>query len=90
MNAHFERNGIYPLSTLPVENWGSDPSERTGKVVIGHINGKFIKATDDGHEFVEKAVDATQYNDHAEASLAAAKLIAKAQAKAAAVEGAPV
>lgn len=54
------------------------------------MNGKFIKSTDDGHTFVEKAHEATQYNDHAEASLAAAKLIAKAQAKAAEVEGAPV
>lgn len=73
--------GIYPLSTVPVEGYGVSPEERTGKIVITHVNGKFIKGTEDGHEFVEKAHEATQYNDHAEASLAAAKLIAKAQAK---------
>jgi hypothetical protein len=84
--------GIYPLSTIPVEGYGASPEERTGKIVITHVNGKFIKSTDDGHTFVEKAHEATQYNDHAEASLAAAKLIAKAQGKvqAMAVEGAPV
>ena len=80
MNAHFERSGIYPLSTIPVEGYNSDPSERTGKIVITHVNGKFIKVKDDGgHEFVKKAHEATQYNDHAEASLAAAKLLAHAQ-----------
>lgn len=45
------------------------------------MNGKFIKGTEDGHTFVEKAHEATQYNDHAEASKAAAEFIAKAQAK---------
>lgn len=72
--------GIYPLSTIPVEGYGSDPAERTGKVVITHINGKHIKLTDEGHEFVEKSHDATQFNDHSEASLAASKLLAKAAA----------
>ena len=65
----------------PPRAYGASPEERTGKIVITHVNGKFIKGTEDGHEFVENAYDADQYNDHAEASLAAAKLIAKAQAK---------
>lgn len=82
--------GIYPLSTIPVEGYGTSPEERTGKIVITHVNGKFIKGTDDGHTFVENAYDADQYADHAEASKAAAEFIAKAQAKAAQVEGAPV
>ena len=73
--------GIYPLSTVPVEGYGASPEERTGKIVITHVNGKFIKGTEDGHEFVEKAIDADQFNDHAEASKAAAEFIAKAQAK---------
>ena len=90
MNGHFETSGIYPLSTIPVEGYGASPEERTGKIVITHVNGKFIKSTDDGHTFVEKATDADQFNDHAEASKAAAEFIAKAQAKAAQVEGAPV
>lgn len=81
MNGHFETNGIYPLSTIPVEGYNSDPSERTGKVVITHVNGKFIKVKEGGgHEFVEKAVDSTQYNSHAEASIAAAKLLEHAKA----------
>ena len=74
--------------------YSSDPTERTGKIVITHVNGKFIRGTEDGHEFVENAYDADQFNDHAEASKAAAEFIAKAQAKAQAkaaqVEGAPV
>lgn len=87
--------GIYPLSTIPVEGYGAPPEERTGKIVITHVNGKFIKGTDDGHEFVENAYDADQYADHAEASKAAAEFIAKAQAKLTRittpeVEGAPV
>lgn len=73
--------GIYPLSTVCLEGWNSSPEERTGKIVITHVNGKFIKSTDDGHTFVEKAIDADQFNDHAEASKAAAEFIAKAQAK---------
>ena len=73
--------GIYPLSTIPVEGYGASPEERTGKIVITHVNGKFIKGTEDGHEFVENAYDADQYADHAEASKAAAEFIAKAQAK---------
>ena len=73
--------GIYPLSTVCLEGWNSPPEERTGKIVITHVNGKFIKGTEDGHEFVEKAYDADQYADHAEASKAAAEFIAKAQAK---------
>lgn len=84
--------GIYPLSTIPVEGYSASPEERTGKIVIAHINGKFIKGTEDGHEFVEKATDADQFNDHAEAAKAAAEFIAKAQAKLTRVEveGAPV
>lgn len=81
MNAHFERNGIYPLSTRPLEGYGSDPLTRTGKVVITHTNHKFIKVTDDGYVFVAEAKDATQFGDHSEASLAAANLIKQAEAK---------
>jgi hypothetical protein len=67
MNGHFETSGIYPLSTIPVEGYGSSPAERTGKIVITHVNGKFIKVKPEGgHEFVEKAV---------EASLAAAEVL---------------
>ncbi len=72
--------GIYPLSTIPVEGYNSPPEERTGKVVITHINGKFVKINEGGHAFVEKAHDATQFNDHSEASLAAANLLEKAAA----------
>jgi hypothetical protein len=72
--------GIFPLSTVPVEGYGSDPVERTGKVVITHVNGKFVKLNDGGHAFVENAIDATQFNDHSEASLAAANLLEKAAA----------
>ena len=82
--------GIYPLSTQPVEGYGSDPATRTGKIVIAHINGKFVKTTEDGYELVEEAHQGDQFNDHAEASFAAAKLIEKAQAKAAEIEGAAV
>jgi len=81
MNAHFERNGIYPLSTRPAEGYGSDPATRTGKIVITHTNHKFIKVTDDGYEFVADAKDATQFDSHADASIKAGKLIAEAQAK---------
>lgn len=80
MNAHFERNGIYPLSTRPAEGYGSDPATRSGKVVITHTNHKFIKVTDDGYEFVADAKDATQFDDHAEASIKAGKLIEHARA----------
>lgn len=80
--------GIYPLSTVPLEGYSAAPQERTGKVVIQHVNGSFVKVTEDGHELVEKAIDADQFNDHAAASLAAAEVIAKAQAKS--IEGAPV
>ena len=72
--------GIYPLSTIPVEGYGSDPVERTGKVVITHTNGKFIKLNEGGHAFVEDAYNATQFNDHSEASIAAARLLEKAAA----------
>lgn len=76
MNGHFETNGIYPLSTAPLEGYNCSPEERTGKVVITHTNGKFIKVkAEGGHEFVEKAINASQFNDHAEASLAAAKVL---------------
>lgn len=81
MNPHFERNGIYPLSTRPVEGYGGDPATRSGKIVITHTNHKFIKVTDDGYEFVTDAKDATQFDDHGAASIKAGKLIAEAQAK---------
>jgi hypothetical protein len=72
--------GIYPLSTIPVEGYSTSPAERTGKIVITHVNGKFIKVKPEGgHEFVEKAIDASQFNDHAEASLAAAEVLKYAQ-----------
>lgn len=89
MNAHFERNGIYPLSTVPVEGYGSDPVERTGKVVITHTNGKFVQVNEDGTSvLVEKAHEATQFNDHAEASIAAGKVLDKARADAEAKQAA--
>lgn len=80
--------GIFPLSTVPIEGYSSSPEERTGKIVITHVNGKFIKSTDDGHTLVEKAHEATQFNDHAEASKAAAEFIAKARADAEAKQAA--
>ena len=76
MNGHFETNGIYPLSTIPLEGYGSDPATRSGKVVITHLNRKFIKVLPEGgHELVEKASDATSYDNHADASLAAVKVL---------------
>lgn len=81
MNAHFERNGIYPLSTRPLEGYSGGPETRSGKIVLTHTNHKFVKITDAGHEFVVDANDATQFGSDAEASLAAAKLIEQAAAK---------
>lgn len=76
MNGHFETSGIYPLTTIPLEGYNGDPSERSGKVVIAHTNGKFLKVkSEGGHEFVSKATEATQYDNHTEASLAAAGVL---------------
>ena len=75
MNGKFETSGIYPLSTEPAEGYGVDPATRNGEVVITHTNRKFVKLTDDGHDFVEHRGDATRFPDHSAASLAAAKLI---------------
>lgn len=75
MNAHFERNGIYPLSTVPAEGYGSDPLTRSGKVILSHVNGKHVKLDGEGYVLVEDRKDATKFDDHALASTAAAKLI---------------
>jgi hypothetical protein len=76
MNAHFETNGIFPLSTVPLESYNSDPASRGGNVVIIHLNRKFIKVLPEGgHELVEKASDATQFDNHTDASLAAAGVL---------------
>ena len=73
--------GIYPLSTEPAEGYGTDPASRKGRVVITHTNGKFIRLTDNGHAFVEHRADASQFDDHAVASLAAGKLLDAERAK---------
>lgn len=81
MNGRFETSGIYPLSTIPLEGYGSEPGSRSGKIVLTHTNHKFVKVKDDGtHKFVEKAIDATQYDSHTEAALAAAKLLKRSAA----------
>ena len=81
MNGRFETSGIWPLSTEPAEGYGVDPASRNGRVVITHTNGKFIRLTDNGHAFVEHRADASQFDDHAVASLAAGKLIEAERAK---------
>lgn len=81
MNGHFETNGIYPLSTQPAEGYGSDPTTRKGKVILGHVNGKFVKLddTEAGHTIVVNRAEATQFEDDTVASLEAAKLLTKAR-----------
>ena len=78
--------GIYPLSTSPAEGYNSDPADRTGKVVITHVNGLHVMLDDnsDGYSLVAKLDEASQFDSHAEASLVAAELIAKATARKAA------
>lgn len=75
MNAHFERNGIYPLSAVPAEGYGSDPITRSGKVILSHVNGKHVKLEPAGYSLVEDRTDATKFDDHSVASIAAGKLI---------------
>ena len=82
MNGHFETGGIYPLSTEPAEGYGSDPLTRTGKVILTNaLNGKFVVVTADGYEHTIVRADATKFDNHAEASLKAAKLVAEARDK---------
>ena len=75
MNGRFETSGIYPLSVEPAEGYGSDPTTRTGQVVITHTNRKFIKVVEGGHVFVTDRSDASRFDDYSRASLVAADLI---------------
>lgn len=78
MNGKFEQSGTYPLSTVPYEGYGVSSEERSGKVVICHVDGKrFIQVVDaaPGFLFVTDRIKATQFDDHATASLKAAELI---------------
>lgn len=79
MNAHFERNGTYPLSSVPAEGYGSDPLTRSGKVILSHINGRYIKLDGDGYMLVEERGEATKFDDHSSASLAAGRLVDRAR-----------
>ena len=88
MNAHFETNGIYPLSTVPAEGYGSDPLTRSGDVILSHVNGKHVKLNNDanvvvegnGYVLVADRKDATKFENHSCASLAASKLIEEERA----------
>jgi len=78
MRGNSDRDNLFPLTTIPFEGYGSDPLERAGKVVIGHVDGKrFIQLNDspEGYVFVADRIKATQFDDHSEASLKAAELI---------------
>lgn len=81
MNGHFETNGIYPLSTEPAEGYGTDPTTRSGKKILAHVNGKFVKLddTEAGYTIVVNRAEATQFEDDTVASLAATKLIQTAR-----------
>lgn len=84
MNGKFEQSGTYPLTSCPFEGWASETATRSGKVVIGHVDGKrFIQVVDaePGFLFVTDRIKATQFDDHAAASLKAAELIKAAVAE---------
>lgn len=81
MNGHFETGGIYPLSTVPAEGYGSDPLSRSGKVILSHVNGKHVKFENDGFSLIDDREDASKFADHSAASIAAANLIEKIKAK---------
>ena len=75
MNGRFETSGIYPLSVEPAEGYGSDPTTRSGQVVITHTNRKFIKIVEGGHTFVAERSEASRFDNYSRASLVAADLI---------------
>lgn len=81
MNGHFETSGIYPLSVVPAEGYGTDPKTRSGKQILGHVNGKYLQVNDspEGFTLVEGVTGATKFDDINTASTEAAKLISKAR-----------
>ena len=77
-----EANKNYPLSSQPAEGYGSDPAERSGKVILSNtLNGKHIIVTEHGYSFTADRKEATQFDSFAEADLKAAELVSAAKTK---------
>ena len=76
MNAHYETNGLYPLSISPAAGWGNP--NPTGEKIIQHINGKAVQIT--GETYVLGTIaEATRFPDEIEATATAQALINKAR-----------
>ena len=77
-----ESNSNYPLSPEPAAGYGSDPATRNGEVILTNaLNGKHIKVTADGCEYVSDRAEATRFADHSVAALKAGELVSAAKAK---------
>lgn len=80
MNAHYETDGLYPLSISPANGWGNP--NPTGERIIQHVNGKAIKIVGETHELVSDLTEATRFDNEIEATATASALINKAKAEA--------
>jgi len=83
MHAKPEFGSTYPLSPEPLEDYGSTPKDRSGKYIISHINGGFVKQGQ--VELVSDRKDATVYPDASAAAIAAGKIVSAAREEAAVV-----
>lgn len=75
MNAHFERDSIYPFTTEPASGW-SNPNT-TNEWVLAYIPGAgFAKLTEDGKDYTVTydRAEATRFSDASVATIAAVKL----------------
>lgn len=86
MHAKPEFGGTYPLSPEPLEGYGSTPKDRSGKYIISHINGGFVKQGQvELVLVVSDRKDATVYPDASAAAIAAGKIVSAAREEAAVV-----
>lgn len=76
MNAHYETDGLYPLSISPAAGWGNP--NPTGERIIQHVNGKAMKITGETYELGTVA-EATRFADEIEATATAQAIINKAR-----------
>ena len=83
MHAKPEFGGTYPLSPEPLEGYGSAPEDRSGKHIISHINGGFVRQGQ--IEMVSDRKDATAYPDVSAAAIAAGKIVSAAREEASVV-----
>lgn len=83
MHAKPEFGGTYPLSPEPLEGYGNSPKDRSGKYIISHINGGFVKQGQ--IEMVSDRKDATAYPDASAAAIAAGKIVSATREEASVV-----